>query len=246
MRIPISTKVMGLLRIKVHCGVFFLFFFIATLCNSTVYGQSPTQMQYQLRLSKYANQTLSVKMELRQGSMDGETLWSQTTETSADANGTCNLLLDISDGSVWSKSPLYLVASVGGEQIGGSLLTSVPYSMRAASVDGCITKEEIIGTWVENGKSEGESNSISFNTDGTGSYIFVKKSTGADGLPRVVTDSYVFEWILENGILAIKAIQTSVTEDEAEWHVCPIIKTSDSSFLYRLKGAEETIQFNKK
>lgn len=175
---------------------------LSAAVGNTVSAQTPTQMQYSLRLTDYANKEVSVRMELRQGSMDGTTVWFQQFDTEADAKGTCNLLLDFGSNIDWSNTPYYIVAKIDDKEIGGSLLTSVPYALHAAEVDGFITKKELIGRWESYAVSsvsaeEYKQYSLLFNEDGTGEYI--KYYPG-----EVINESGSFEWFLQNGTIALK------------------------------------------
>jgi len=173
--------------------LFLLLVFSAAFGNMAL-AQTPTQMQYSLRLSDQAGKDISVKMELRQGTMDGEAAWFQQFDTTTDSNGTCTLTLDFGSSIDWGNGPYYIVAMVDGKEIGGSILTSVPYALRAASVDGILTKGELIGRWETYFYDEEEeafyvNYAYTFNEDGTGT-----RQSGSSNF-------YSFKWDLQNGIL---------------------------------------------
>jgi len=218
--------------------LFLLLVFSAAFGNMA-FAQTPTQMQYSLRLSDQAGKEISVKMELRQGTMDGEAAWFQQFDTTTDSNGTCTLTLDFGSSIDWGNGPYYIVAMVDDKEIGGSILTSVPYALRAASVDGFITKEELVGTWEAREYSEEDNNYgfrgrkeiIQFNEDGTGTIIDYSSDGDLESSASII-------WFLQNGTLVTK-VKNEDEEDGTYYYSIttrPTLKLSSTSFYMEYSG----------
>lgn len=223
--------------------LFLLLVFSAAFGNMAL-AQTPTQMQYSLRLSDQAGKEISVKMELRRGTMDGEAAWFQQFDTTTDSNGTCTLTLDFGSSIDWGNGPYYIVAMVDGKEIGGSILTSVPYALRAASVDGFITKEELVGTWDGLEVDEGDWHyTISFNLDGTGTCMH-RYSSGE------IDKTMPLTWLLQNGTLVLRMTETSdeygSSTTTESYVTTPTLKLSSTSFYMHMGYAYNTYLFTKK
>lgn len=204
------------------------------------FGQTPTQMQYSLRLSDQVSEEISVRMELRRDSMGGEAVWFQLFDTTTDASGTCTLTLDFGNSIDWGRGPYYIVAMVGDKEIGGSILTSVPYALRAASLDGFLTEEELVGTWDGLEVDEGDLHyTITFNQDGTGTCMHKYSSGEVDKVMPLT-------WLLKNGTLVLHWTDSEYGYPSEEWFTTPTLKLSFTSFYMHMGYACQTYLFNKK
>lgn len=210
----------------------YLLALFAVVFTIDAFAQVPTQMQYSLRLSDQTNKEFIVRMELRQGTMDGDVVWFQTIDTKTDDKGTCNMLLDFGNAINWRNSPYYIVALVDDKEIGGSILTSVPYSLCAASLDGYLTREELIGIWKTYYDYDGQSHlnyAITFNEDGTG-----VRQSGEEN-PYY----YHFSWIYKNGTLWYKE------DNDSSYGDLQLVMKKTSTQAYMKSGGAEYYLFNK-
>ena len=115
------------------------------------------------------NKDVNLRLELRQGSETGSAVWGEDYATQTDERGMCNLSLSLSEDIDWNAGPYYMTLLLDGEEIGTSPMTAVPYALQAASIDGVITRKELIGTW-EAYRAEKETFTYTFLEDGTGTY----------------------------------------------------------------------------
>lgn len=219
---------------------------MVTVAYNEAMAQVQAQMQYSLRLSDKPSTNINVRMELRQGTMDGTVVWFQQINTTTDDDGTCVMLLDFGHSINWSNAPYFIVAIIDDKEIGGSILTAVPYSLCAASLDGFITEGELVGTWNAREYSE-EDNSdgvqgwkeiFQFNEDGTGNYTY---SSGGN------ESSCSILWFLRNGTLVVK-YRNDYTEGDGGYYYSiftyPILKISSTSF-YKESHNGYTARYNK-
>ncbi len=205
-------------------------FFLSFLTVTDAAAATPRKMAYQIMaLNPQTGQVLAdrdvdVRIELRRDKADGEAVWSQQFSVRTDAAGVCNLTLDLASDIDWAASTYYLASVVDGVDCGAPQVTSVPYALQAASLDGVITKEELVGTWRSGGSI---SQVVTYNSDGSGavSYFY---SDGASG----GTDS--FKWSLDTtGKLLWYDIQyekPSSADDEVLTNF--VYKISDTQIAY--------------
>ena len=189
-----------------------LFFFLIAFHVSV--AQVPQKMAYQIMALDPAtgrvlvNRNVDVRIELRRGAQDGPAVWSQQFSVTTDEAGICNLTLTLADTISWGAASYYLATLVDGQECGAPQVTSVPYALQAARLDGVVTKQELLGTWTE-GINNG-STTYTFNSDGTGSGIY---SYGDGSEPFTFT----FKWLLgSNGILTRYDSGTGSEPNEAE------------------------------
>ena len=172
-----------------------LFTFLAFVMTVKTTAQVPREMQYSLMVTSpvtgqvLTNKNVNLRLELRHGSDKGTTVWAQTYETKTDMTGYCQLTLSFPDTINWGQGSYYMALLVDGKEAGAPKLTVVPYSLCAATIEGVITREELVGTWVGTHQYPDwvYTTNITFNSDGTG-----------------FTNYYSFKWGLNNvGNLAI-------------------------------------------
>lgn len=170
------------------------------LCSLSASAQVPSTMDYQIMATNpktgqvLANKDLTVKVELRLNSEDGESVWSKEETLSSSKSGICTISLDFA-GVDWTLGSYYIKAFVNGEPIGASQVKSVPFALMADGVSGVITKQNLIGTWgayIDYGEYGYDSYTFNFNQDGTFSYS--KKGYGKSD------ESYAYTgtWKLNN------------------------------------------------
>lgn len=168
----------------------------ATFVYATSFAQVPEVMNYQVMVldpetgNVKSNKEVVVKIELRKGNENGACVWSQEFNTTTGKGGICNLTLDFK-GFDWEGGPFFIATIIDGTECGASKVNSIPYAMKAASVEGVMTKNILVGRW-EGVTNWGKKEHYSFNEDGTGSY--------SDDY-----ESYTFNYYLSNtGLLAIE------------------------------------------
>lgn len=191
--------------------------FLVTLFTTTGWGQVPCEMQYSLMvLDPTSGQVLTgrdvaLTLELRQGSATSAAVWSQGFNVKTDQSGFCQLTLSMPDTIDWGKGNYYMALLVDGKEAGAPKLTAVPYALCAASLEGIITKEELIGTWM------GNYGTLTFNANGRGYDSYYESS---------------FEWKLNNaGCLAL-----IYENDDTYPRALPIFRLSNKKILVGNKG----------
>ena len=147
------------------------------LCSLSASAQVPSTMDYQIMATNpktgqvLANKELTVKVELRLNSEDGESVWSKEETLTSSKSGICTMSLDFA-GVDWTLGSYYIKAFVNGEPIGASQVKSVPFAQMADGVSGVIT--------------------FNFNQDGT--FSFSKKDSGS----KDESYAYTGTWKLNN------------------------------------------------
>ncbi len=145
----------------------------------TVLSQVPQSFSYQAVLRNIdgtikANESVSVQIEILQGSIDGTTEYLEIHSTTTNSMGL--IILEIGSGTTsddlslihWSNGPYFLDVSVNGTNLGASQLQSVPYALHsrtAETVTGEITITETDPTYTAWDKSTGISITESQITD---------------------------------------------------------------------------------
>lgn len=151
---------------------------VAYFIPSGLSAQSPTEMQYSILVydgngQLKVNKQVDIRLELRKGSSGGEVVWSKDYDVETDATGACLIYIDFGNDVDLSSGSFYLASIVDGEECGAPKLTSVPYAMQAAKVDGMVNRKELIGTSVCVAEDRLDGTficSYTFNEDGTGDY----------------------------------------------------------------------------
>jgi hypothetical protein len=108
----------------------------------TLMSQTPVVFNYQALLrdtegTPKVNTSVSLEIEIHQGTITGTVVYSETHNTNTDAFGVVNLALgSVNPGSFetidWSAGPYFVEVSVDGTSMGTSELLAVPYARHAA------------------------------------------------------------------------------------------------------------------
>lgn len=172
-------------------------------------AQTPGEMQYQLLVTNpqtgeiKAQKAVSIRMEVRKGGPAGTAVWAKDYSAETDKRGLCTLSLDFGDNVDWGNGTYYLATIIDGTECGAPKLTSVPYAMQAAALDGVMTSKELIGTWKgtsSRGSSESTSYTYTFNADGTGELneilTYYSPGGGEGSSSSSSTTRYQFNWKL--------------------------------------------------
>lgn len=188
--------------------IIILLFLIASGCIQKLSAQAPAEMTYQVMVldptsgKVMSNEDVKIRIEIRQDKDDPQSaVFSQDFDVRTDVTGICNLTLELSADIDWSTNN-YFVTYVNNIYCGGNKITSVPYSLyaaQAASLEGIISKKYLEGIWKWTGDSKGgqESITLTFNSDGTGSYL-------ESGDEYHGNYSYAFTWkVNPAGVLAL-------------------------------------------
>lgn len=112
------------------------------LCSFFATAQSPNAFKYQAVLRNAAGQvradeSVNLVIALRQGTVDGTTVYSETHAVTANSFGLVNL--SVGEGTTtddfsavdWANGPYFISLSVDGMDMGASQLLSVPYAKYA-------------------------------------------------------------------------------------------------------------------
>jgi len=124
-----------------------LLFALTIYALTGIFGQSPDQFKYQALLRSadgtiMANESVSVYLEILQGSATGTSVFNETHNLTTTEQG----LININIGSVedlsfisWGADNYFIKITVNGTEMGTSQLLSVPYALyakEAGSTDG--------------------------------------------------------------------------------------------------------------
>ncbi len=205
-------------------------FFLSFTTVMDAAAATPRKMAYQIMaLNPQTGQVLAdrdvdVRIELRRDKADGEAVWSQQFSVRTDAAGVCNLTLDLASDIDWAASTYYLATVVDGVDCGAPQVTSVPYALQAASLDGVITKEELVGTWR---RGTPFSKVVTYNSDGSGAF----SDPNSDGSS---SSSGTFKWSLDT---TGKLLWYDIQDGSSYWnggvvHTYSVHKISDTQIAY--------------
>lgn len=170
--------------------IILLFFLIASCCIQKLSAQAPQEMAYQIMVLDpktgkiQADEDVSIRIEIRKNAPNGSVVWEKDFNGHTDQTGVCSLTLDFSDKIDWSAESYYLATIINGTECGSPKITSVPYALHAASLEGIITQKELIGTWKYSGDEF--TDTFTFKEDGTGQFSSSDK----------FSSSYSFTWKL--------------------------------------------------
>lgn len=169
----------------------------AWLTGVAAWAGTPRKMAYQLMAldpasgKVLADRDISVRMELRQGAADGSAVWSQDFAARTDEAGMCQLMLEWADSIDWSAGDYFLVTMVDGQACGAAQLTSVPYALQTAAVEGVITPQELAScAWRTTDNNGYYTYVYRFQADGTG-------TLQADASEEGMGYSRTFRWQLD-------------------------------------------------
>lgn len=167
---------------------------VFSFCTFQAAAGVPRKMAYQIMALNpttgqiLANRDVNIRIELRQDKTDGQAVWHQDFEARTDEAGICQLTLEFADDIDWASADYYLATLIDGHECGTSQMMSVPYALQAATIEGVITKKELVGTW----KAVSYENiyNYTFNEDGSGykSRAYNGESAGGES----------FKWTLDN------------------------------------------------
>lgn len=164
---------------------------VFSFCTFQAVAGVPLKIAYQIMALNpttgqvLANRDVNIRIELRQEKTDGQAVWHQDFEARTDEAGICQLTLEFADDIDWASADYYLATLIDGKECGASQVMSVPYALRAATIEGVITKKELIGSWLEK--------------NGNYKYIFKEDGSGIR-LYDFDTDTKEepFKWTLDN------------------------------------------------
>lgn len=124
----------------------FILSLLGITISLTICCQAPNSFSYQAVLHNTdgtikANESVSVQIEIIQGSIDGSSEYLEIHNTSTNSTGL--IVLEIGAGTTsddislidWSIGPFFLEVTVNGTNLGASQLLSVPYAIHANSAE---------------------------------------------------------------------------------------------------------------
>ena len=194
-----------------------------SFCTFQAAAGVPRKMAYQIMALNpttgqvLANRDVNIRIELRQDKTDGQAVWHQDFEARTDEAGICQLTLELAEDIDWASADYYLATLIDGKECGASQVMSVPYALQAGSVEGVVTKREIIGSWLRN---DGRFKYI-FNEDGSGYKLdFYYDNPEPENI----------KWMLDN--LGRLVIFDEGRVDVESISVDLVIKLTDSAFIF--------------
>ena len=119
---------------------------IGIFISTIILSQAPDSFSYQAILRNTdgtirANESVSVQIEIKQGSIDGSTAYLEIHNTVTSSTGL--ITLQIGSGTTsddlslidWSNGPYFLDVTVNGTNLGASQLLSVPYALHSKTAE---------------------------------------------------------------------------------------------------------------
>lgn len=227
-------KELSILRAKLFQIVLFW------LCSLSASAQVPSVMDYQIMATNpktgqvLANKELLVKIELRLNSENGEVIWSKEETLTSSKSGICTMSLDFANVD-WTLGSYYVKAFIDGEPIGASQIKSVPFALMADGVNGVITKQKLVGTWVATEEDDYTGTityTFTFNHDGT--FIYSDKDSHS-------TTTYTGTWKLDNlGNIIFDSIKGDNDSDkDIRKTILPTVYDKDDGGLW-ITGSDHT------
>lgn len=123
-----------------------LLFTIGVILSISIFSQAPESFNYQAVIrnsdgSIKANETVSVQIDILQGSIDGSSVYMEVHDTTTSSTGL--IILQIGSGTSsddlgsvdWGTGPYFLDVTVNGANLGASQLLSVPYALYAKTAE---------------------------------------------------------------------------------------------------------------
>lgn len=148
-----------------------------SFCTFQTIAGVPRKMAYQIMAldpttgKVLANRAVSIRIELRKDTTNGPAVWHQDFKVQTDEAGVCQLTLELADSISWGAANYYMATIVDGKECGAPQITSVPYALQAATVEGNITRKELVGSWMDifwDGTPYNNGYGYVFNEDGSG------------------------------------------------------------------------------
>jgi len=175
----------------------------ALLFNILCFGQTPEKMTFQGVIrdasnTLLSNQNIGMQISILQGSINGNSIYTETHNPVSNNNGLVNL--EIGDGTVasgnfstisWSNGPFFIKTETdpnGGSSysiIGTSQLMSVPFALHAKVAESVVTPIYTIGSWPE-----------------LGGYVFWVSADGKHGLVSETQDQGLATWYFAKDVIS--------------------------------------------
>ena len=175
----------------------------ALLFNILCFGQTPEKMTFQAVIrdasnTLLSNQNIGMQISILQGSINGNSIYTETHNPVSNNNGLVNL--EIGDGTVasgnfstisWSNGPFFIKTETdpnGGSSysiIGTSQLMSVPFALHAKVAESVVTPIYTIGSWPE-----------------LGGYVFWVSADGKHGLVSETQDQGLATWYFAKDVIS--------------------------------------------
>lgn len=175
----------------------------ALLFNILCFGQTPEKMTFQAVIrdasnALLSNQNIGMQISILQGSINGNSIYTETHNPVSNNNGLVNL--EIGDGTVasgnfstisWSNGPFFIKTETdpnGGSSysiIGTSQLMSVPFALHAKVAESVVTPIYTIGSWPE-----------------LGGYVFWVSADGKHGLVSETQDQGLATWYFAKDVIS--------------------------------------------
>lgn len=204
---------------------------VFSFCTFQAVAGVPRKMAYQIMAldpttgQVLANREVNIRIELRKDTTNGPAVWYQDFKVQTDEAGVCQLTLELADSISWGTANYYMATIVDGKECGAPQITSVPYALyaqnalQAGSVEGGMTKKDLIGTWWEN----------------NGNYKYIFKEDGS-GIRTYDLDTNPkeepFKWVLDNvGHLLVYDLQYYGSSDVG-LYTYSVQKLSDTTIAF--------------
>jgi len=175
----------------------------ALLFNILRFGQTPEKMTFQAVIrdasnALLSNQNIGMQISILQGSINGNSIYTETHNPVSNNNGLVNL--EIGAGTVasgnfstisWSNGPFFIKTETdpnGGSSysiIGTSQLMSVPFALHAKVAESVVTPTYTIGSWPE-----------------LGGYVFWLSADGKHGLVSETQDQGLATWYFAKDVIS--------------------------------------------
>ena len=175
----------------------------ALLFNILCFGQTPEKMTFQAVIrdasnALLSNQNIGMQISILQGSINGNSIYTETHNPVSNNNGLVNL--EIGAGTVaswnfstisWSNGPFFIKTETdpnGGSSysiIGTSHLMSVPFALHAKVAESVVTPTYTIGSWPE-----------------LGGYVFWVSADGKHGLVSETQDQGLATWYFAKDVIS--------------------------------------------
>ena len=175
----------------------------ALLFNILCFGQTPEKMTFQAVIrdasnALLSNQNIGMQISILQGSINGNSIYTETHNPVSNNNGLVNLEIGagiVASGNFstisWSNGPFFIKTETdpnGGSSysiIGTSQLMSVPFALHAKVAESVVTPIYTIGSWPE-----------------LGGYVFWISADGKHGLVSETQDQGLATWYFAKDVIS--------------------------------------------